>query len=566
MFDAATLQRLVGDQTYSRGETYWREGRVKSLSVSGAHIRATVVGSESYRVELRKQGSGFTGSCTCPAFEDMPICKHMVAVALAADAAHGGQGRGAGEDGKSPLAQYLESLPRERLVALVLDYAERFPEIHRSLDLAASKLVDDERVVLARFRRALGDAIDIDDYVDYAAASGWASNVDDVLDSITLLVDDGRAAMAMTLIEEAIEDLGPAMNMIDDSGGEIGGLIDRCREIHVKAAARIRPDPKDFAARLVEMVLEHEMFEASEIVAAYGEILGDAGLAEIERLASSGLDLLPSMKRGAKYADDPHRSERWSLTRLADDCAIRRGDVDARVALARRDLGHASDYLKIVEMLVAAGRDADALTWAREGLFVCEDDHDERLVTIALPLFDRAGHASEADRLVWAGFDAEPSKGLFDRLMERTEASARADVADRAIAHLEERLTRTDKGDPRRWSHVELLIDLLVGQGRFADAWSVVDRFQTPGMAGVVQRLVEASLASHPERATKIWRRQVEELVTMGGNRNYEAAHRLLRRLADVGKRSGTTGEHSRYVADLQTRHKAKRNFMKLFG
>lgn len=334
MFDEEFLRRVAGEPTFSRGRAYWHEGRVGLTSTSGPEIRATVAGNETYRVKLRKTGTALTGSCTCPAFEDMPVCKHMVAVALAANVLPEGPSENTETDGKDLVADYLESLPRERLIAMIRNHADRFPEIHRSLDLAASQCAEDDRVVLARFRGALDDAITIDDYVDYAGASGWASNVEEVLDAIALLVADGRASMAMTLTEEAIEDLGPAMTMIDDSNGEIGRLIHRCREVHAAAAAQIRPDAKDFAARLVEMVLEHEMFEAGEVVDTYGEILGDDGLAEIERLALNGLDLLPSMKRGAKYSEDPDRSERWSLTRLADDCAARRGDVDARISLS----------------------------------------------------------------------------------------------------------------------------------------------------------------------------------------------------------------------------------------
>ncbi|MDR3475083.1 MAG: SWIM zinc finger family protein [Devosia sp.] len=568
MFNEDSLRDAAGEAAFSRGKAYWRDGRVRFTSTAGPEIRATVAGTETYRVKLTKTRAGLTGSCSCPAFEDMPVCKHMVAVALAANALPEGSTGDSGEG--DPVAAYLNSLPHERLVAMIRDFAERFPEIDRSLGLAASNLVKDDRAVLARFRGALDDAIAIDDYVDYAEASGWAANVAEVLDAIALLVDDGRAGIAMTLVEEAIEDLGPALNMIDDSNGEIGGLIHRCREIHALAAAKVRPDAQEFAARLVEMALEHDLFEASEIVPVYGDILGEAGLAEVERLALRGLDLLPPLKHGATVSRDPDSSQRWSLTRLADDCAARRGDVDARIAVRKRDLGHAYDYLGVVDMLVAAGRDADALVWAREGLFVFEDVPDDRLVAAALPLFERAGLQAEAEQLVWNSFTAKPSRALFDKLMERPlraddgEASRR-DTAGKAIAHLQRRLDRTGSRDPRRWHDAELLIDLLTGQAHHAEAWEAVDRFKLPGMAGVVRSLIEASLDTHPDRAMRIWRQQIEELVSMGGNRNYETAHQLLARLADIAAKSGTADDHSDYVADLRVRHKPKRNFMKLF-
>lgn len=496
---------------------------------------------------------------------DMPICKHMVAVALAANAlpeARDGQ-VDLGEN--DLIAKYLGSLPRERLVAMIRDFADRFPEIDRSLDLAASSRATDDHAVLSRFRGALDDAIDIDDYVDYAEASGWASNVEEVLDAIALLVDDGRPGIAMTLIEEAIEDLGPASNMIDDSDGQIGELVHRCREIHALAAAKARPNPKEFAARLIEMVLEHDFFEASEIVSGYGDILGEAGLAELERLALSGLDLLPPLKRGARYSDDPHWSDRRSLIHLADDCAAQRGDLDARIAARRRNLDNAHDYLQIIKLLVDGERTADALAWVREALFIFEDKRDDRLVAAALPVFDRAGLAAEADRLVWENFSSRPSKALFSMLMQRADATSRGDVPNKAIAHLQKRLDRSGGHDAWRLHEAELLIDLLTTQARYEDAWQAVDHYQLPEIASVVDKLIEVSLVSHPHRATAIWRRQIGGLLSAGGNRNYEAAHKLLARLADVAAKSGTGADHEAYVLDLRTRYKAKRNFMKLF-
>ena len=565
MFSEDKLREAAGETTFSRGKAYWREGRVRFSQPNGQEFRATVAGTETYRVKLRKAGDSLAGSCTCPAFADMPVCKHMVAVALAVNALPAAQDGKVNIGENDLVARFLESLPRERLVAMIRDFSDRFPEIDRSLDLAASTLVTDDRTILARFRGALEDAIDIDDYVDYSDAPGWASNVEEVLDAVALLVDDGRADIAMTLVEEAIEGLGQAAEMIDDSDGGISGLVYRCLEIHALAAAKARPSPKEFAARLVELALEHEFFDAGEIVSAYGDILGETGLAEVERLALVGLDLLPPVKRGTEYFDDPSWSDRRSLVYLADDCAARRGDLDARIAVRKRDLSHVQDYLRIVELLVDGGRDADALAWLREALFVFEDEQDDRLVAAALPVFDRAGLAAEADRLVWESFSSRPSKTLFNLLMQRTDATSREEVTNKAITYLQDRLDRGGGQDSQRWHGTELLVDLLTTQARYGDAWQAVDHYQLPEMAVVVENLTEASLNSHPDRATVIWRRQITELVGIGGNENYKAAHKLLARLADVASKSETAADHSAYVLDLRARYRAKRNFMRLF-
>jgi uncharacterized Zn finger protein len=58
--------------------------------------------------------------------------------------------------------------------------------------------------------------------------------------------------------------------------------------------------------------------------------------------------------------------------------------------------------------------------------------------------------------------------------------------------------------------------------------------------------------------------RRVERLVGFGGNENYEAAYRLIARMQAIRKRNDETAAHADYISDLMSRHKFKRNFMKL--
>jgi hypothetical protein len=53
-------------------------------------------------------------------------------------------------------------------------------------------------------------------------------------------------------------------------------------------------------------------------------------------------------------------------------------------------------------------------------------------------------------------------------------------------------------------------------------------------------------------------------MVRLGGQGNYEDACRLLGRMRQVRESLGETAQHAAYLDDLTSRHKAKRNFMKL--
>ncbi len=73
-FDAAQRQR---------GAEYFAEGRVDIVTCSDQRVTALVRGMQAYPVRLEAAKSGWTMSCTCPAFGRDFACKHAWAVFLA---------------------------------------------------------------------------------------------------------------------------------------------------------------------------------------------------------------------------------------------------------------------------------------------------------------------------------------------------------------------------------------------------------------------------------------------------------------------------------------------------
>src|SRR3546814_10022965 len=84
-----------------------------------------------------------TGVQTCalpisgPAFEDWGFCKHMVATALAANAA-GGDTEAEGAGTLAQICGYLKKKSVDSLVGMIMDLAERDPVLFRRLDMAAT--------------------------------------------------------------------------------------------------------------------------------------------------------------------------------------------------------------------------------------------------------------------------------------------------------------------------------------------------------------------------------------------------------------------------------------------
>jgi superfamily II DNA or RNA helicase len=85
---AGKLKRYFDGGTKSRGDSYYRYGKVRIRKGSESSLVASVRGSGSYSYEVKLDFENNTLSvvCDCPYFEDHGVCKHIWATILAADA------------------------------------------------------------------------------------------------------------------------------------------------------------------------------------------------------------------------------------------------------------------------------------------------------------------------------------------------------------------------------------------------------------------------------------------------------------------------------------------------
>ncbi|NIR51570.1 DEAD/DEAH box helicase family protein [candidate division KSB1 bacterium] len=76
------IRNLVTGTIYLRGETYYRQKRVRILEIDPHYFEAVVSGTDDYIVTVEEEGEGwFFAECTCPYWDD---CKHIVAALLTA--------------------------------------------------------------------------------------------------------------------------------------------------------------------------------------------------------------------------------------------------------------------------------------------------------------------------------------------------------------------------------------------------------------------------------------------------------------------------------------------------
>ena len=74
-------KELFESRILQRGSAYYKEGVVETLRREGGVVKAVVLGSKQYRVEIDLEDGQIEGwSCDCPYASDGTPCKHLAAV------------------------------------------------------------------------------------------------------------------------------------------------------------------------------------------------------------------------------------------------------------------------------------------------------------------------------------------------------------------------------------------------------------------------------------------------------------------------------------------------------
>jgi uncharacterized Zn finger protein len=546
-FDIAALRRLAGG-AFARGESYHRDGRVEILAVEPTRVLARVEGTEDYRVNLLGAGETIRGECTCPAFDDYGFCKHMVATALAANEI--GQGvEPVGAGAVARIRAHLEDKPNGALVAMIVELAERDPALFRKLEIASAADGADDKTLTARLNKAIDQATATRGYVEYREAGGWAGGVDEALDALEAL-DSRHDRLLIELAERAIDRIESAIESIDDSDGECSALLERARDIHIRAARGARPDPVALARDLFERETGDTYGTFDGAAWLYADVLGEAGLAEYRRLAMEAWEKLPPLT--GRSRQNP-QADYDGLSGILDRFAERDDDIEARIALRAKDLSSPWKYLRLAEFCLAQKNAEAALRWAEEGLWTFEDGpSDARLVLFAADLLLKAERRSEAEAVLERTFERAPD---FDVYLRWREAGGEP-VRDQALALVERRAaaeTGLSFGHP-----ADLGVKILMHEKRFDMAWSITRKHRVS--LPVKGHLARESEADHPREALEVYARRVDELANGGGNRAYEEAADLITRMG----RLRDAAEQAAYVATLRERFGRRRNFMKL--
>src|ERR1700683_1294687 len=194
-FTEADIERLAGARAYERGLDYLDE--IEGLGMTGTQDTASVYGGSKSQVRLRFGAGGLAGDCTCPQGRDGFFCKHCVAVGLSVLAAASDLRIEEARADRQALVSWLESLPKEELLAEMVGLLDEDRDLFRRFELRAASVNGNAATV----RRVVRELVTVSgrDYIGYGEAHDYARDLSQAAVAIDDLVQAGRAQDAIAI-------------------------------------------------------------------------------------------------------------------------------------------------------------------------------------------------------------------------------------------------------------------------------------------------------------------------------------------------------------------------------
>ena len=550
---------------------YFASGRVRGIADNHRVITAEVRGTRPYRVRLWLDRGAVEYSCTCPVGEDGAFCKHAAAAGLAwLDGTRAGtprrKAKGKATVTMEDVRSYLAAEDKSTLVELLMEEARTGDRLRQRLLLRAARR-GPKGLDLSRYRLAIDNAVDTGGFVEYAEAYDFADGIVTAIDSLEELLSEGYAADVIGLAEYALERVEGAMESVDDSDGHMSGVLERLQDLHLRACKKAKPDPEALAERLFAWELRTHWDTFFGAVERYGGVLGQAGLAVYRRLAEAEWAKVPVLGPRAR-GQELRSSGRFRITRIMEALERESGDVEAVVAVKKRDLSSAYAYLQIAETYADADDHDSALEWAERGVKAFPDRTDSRLREFLADAYHRRKRHDDAMSLIWLEFTDSPDVERYKTLKRHGEKSHQwSSWRSKALDFLRHTIAEAKAAPrgrpmwPRPTDHSEL-VRVFLWENKVDAAWQEAT---TGGCASHLWMELAAKRArTHPEDALPIYQRQIEPTVNQKNDHAYRAAVGLLRQIRALMVRVRREDEFAPYLASVRAENKPKRNFMKL--
>ena len=580
LIDVLTLQAiqaLADARTFARGTAYFHGGAVGLLDADEYEVRASVQGTQRYRVRLAVgSGAELDYECDCPVGDDGSFCKHAVAVALSwlENAGEEVFVPGDKESAKprkkrkthaEQIREYLETLSESALREWLMEAADRDAGMRDKLLFSAKAGAGSD---IAALKSVVRQATKVSDFVDWRGVGDYANRLGDLAQILDERIDDGNPKL-IDLIEDAIAQAEDALGQIDDSNGVVMPVIMQLREVHERACNHLGPDPVALAERLFRCQTGGDWDTFHSVLPSYARALGDLGLARYRQLVEVAWKKLPAL--GPEAFRTHFDSDRYRIEHAMEELTALSGDIDGLVTVKSRNLSSPHAFLGVAELLQRHGRHDEALKWAEKGIAAFPNERLDDIVRFCIAEHLRRGDAGRVESLAWQRFVRQPGSDAYFELVGVANRIGRVDdLAAKALRHLWQ-LVRAEEapGAQRLPSWQPPLRGALVAiHLREKDAEKMWETFcGGPVDVRLWDKVAARRGKTHPDEAVTLYKKLLPHVVNAGTRgAQYGAAFEIVKAIRELRVTQGEEVVFKQELANLRLEWKAKRNFMKLLA
>ena len=571
------IQKLADTGTFSRGTAYFHDGAVGLLDADEYEVRASVQGTQRYRVRLAAGSDGeLEYECDCPVGDDGTFCKHAVAVALS-------WLENAGEEVFEPseresakprkkrkthdeqIREYLETLDESALRGWLIEAADRDRGIRDKLLFSAKATA---RGDVASLKSVVRQATRASGFVDWRAAGYYADRLADLAQMLEARIADGDPQL-LEIIEQAITQAEDALGNIDDSDGSVMPAIMELREVHERACNNLDLDLVALAERLFRFQTTGDWDTFHSVLPSYERALGQSGFERYRELVEEAWKRFPAL--GPEAFRTHFDSGRYRVEHAMEELAALSGDVDALVAVKAHNLSSPRAFLELAGILKHHGRHDEALAWAEKGIAAFGSERLDDLVKFSIDEHLRRGDADRVESLAWQRFVRQPGSDAHLELVRVAKRIGRADeLTTRALEHLWQ-LVRTEEAPNAKrlpsWQPPvrSALVAIHLRQKEAEQAWEAF--CGGPVDIRLWDKVAAVRGVTHPEEAVALYKKLLPHVVTAGTRgAQYGEAFEIVKAIQEVRAAQKQDALFGQELADLRTTWKAKRNLMKLLA
>lgn len=610
------LEVWAGDRIVSRGKNYQQQGVVLKLAqTADGGLTAYVQGTRRYAVLVKIDEDGEPESiCTCPYGND---CKHAVATVLeylayvkagkkvpklrkkddrlkqfdSIDSENNiyfeymdqDEDNETDHDGsQEEIEVYLSGKSKKEIIRLVIDLAEKHPEIQDAIldqrRLASGKV----RPMISRIRREILEISERPGWQNYWNEDGYTPDYSSIRNGFDTLLKAGHADELLSLGQELMTAGIQQVEMSHDHG-ETAMEISDCVPAIVKALGQSTLAGVDKLEWALNVVLkdEYDLFFAfveylnQKHAPADWNVLADRLLSRLKRFKSS------------KGSDEFLRNyERDRLSNWTIHALEQAGRANEIVPLCEKEAKKTGSYQRLVRILMEEKRLAEAEKWIFEGL----KDLGEKWPGVTSHLRQQLREIRSRQKNwpavaalhVYEFVNRSSLNGYKDCKKAASKLKAWSDVRKGLLNYLETGnfpwdmtkwplpptgLALIEKQQRSQYPKIDDLIQIAIYEKQPDQVLHWYDQRPKQRFSWFNSDdddIAAAVKDQYPDRAIGIWKAMAESQIETVKPKAYKVAAGYLRKAAKLLKKLKRTAEWDSYLQELRQVHFRKRRLMEI--